>query len=232
MQLLQKDQVLDAEEQLRNAMKVDPTNPFTLNNLGLLREKEGDLQGALGNYEAAFSRNSKEPAIVTPDRALRGHPITEVSRRNAERLKRRLPEQDRVDNKTARLNFLGVAAINRNDLVTAREYFKQAVALNFEDGFALNNMGYLSEMDGDRETADLFYQKARTADRSGTHVTAATRRDVLGLKLEQVAQASDKKVNATIDAEREAKRHRRGPIQLKRRDNTPVIEPEPAPSAK
>jgi len=228
MQLLQKDQVLDAEEQLQNALKVDPNNPFTLNNLGLLREKEGDLQGALTSYQAAFSRNSKEPAIVTPDRALRGHPITEVSERNAQRIRRRLPDQDKLENKTARLSFLGVSAINRNDFGSARRYFKQAAELDSEDSFALNNMGYLSEIDGDHETADLYYQKARTGERSGAHVTAATRRDVLGMKLEHLAQDSDKKVNAVIDAERYARRRQQGPIQLKRRDNTPVIESEPA----
>jgi hypothetical protein len=92
-------------------------------------------------------------------------------------------------------------------------------------------MGYLSEIDGDHETADVYYQKARTAERSGEHVTVATRRDVVGMKLEHLAQDSDKKVNAVIDAEREAKRHRQGPIQLKRRDNTPVREPGPGTSA-
>jgi Flp pilus assembly protein TadD len=228
MQLLQKNQVLDAEQQLQNALRVDPNNPFTLNNLGLVREKEGDLQGALDSYRAASSRNSNAPATVTQDGALRGHPITEVAEQNAQRVQHRLPEQDRVENKTARLNFLGVSAINRNDLGSARRYFEQAVGLDAQDGFALNNMGYLSEMDGDQETADLYYQRAQTAERSAAHVTAATRRDALGMKLQQLAQDNDAKVNASIDAEREAKRSHPVPIQLKRRDNTPVIEPKPA----
>jgi hypothetical protein len=47
------------------------------------------------------------------------------------------------------------------------------------------------------------------------------------MKLEHLAQDSDKKVNAVIDAEKYARRRQQGPIQLKRRDNTPVIEPEP-----
>jgi hypothetical protein len=51
------------------------------------------------------------------------------------------------------------------------------------------------------------------------------------MKLEHLAQDSDKKVNAVIDSEREAKRRRQGPIQLKRRDNTPVREPGPGTSA-
>jgi len=125
MQLLQKNQVLDAEEQLKNSLKMDPNNPFTLNNLGLVKEKEGDLQGALTTYQASSGRNSKDPAIVTQDRALQGHPIAEVSERNAERIKRRLPEQNSVENRTARLNFLGVSAINRNDRAGARRYFEQ-----------------------------------------------------------------------------------------------------------
>jgi hypothetical protein len=62
-------------------------------------------------------------------------------------------------------------------------------------------------------------------------VTAATRHDVLGMKLGQLAEDSDKKVNRVIDAERETKRRHRGPIQLKRRDNTPVVPPEPVVSA-
>ncbi len=123
------------------------------------------------------------------------------------------------------MNFLGVFAINRNDRAGARKYFEQAVALDPNDAFALNNMGYLSEMDGDRETADLYYQRAVTAERSAARVTAATRREVLGMKLEQLAQENDRKVNALIDAEREAKRRHPVPIQLKRRDNTPVVEP-------
>ena len=228
MQLLQKDQVLDAEEQLQKALKVDPNNPFTLNNLGLLQEKKGDLEGAFNSYQAASRRNSQEPAIITPDRALRGHAITEVSERNAQRIQRRLPEQDKVENKTARLNFLGVSAINRNDFANARHYFEQAAGLDAKDGFALNNMGYVSEMDGDQETADMYYQKAQTAERSGAHVTAATRLNVLGLKLNQLAQDNDKKVNAVIDTKRKEKRRHPGPIQLIRRDNTPVIEPQPA----
>ncbi len=228
MQLLQKNQVVDAEEQLKTSLKVDPNNPFTLNNLGLVKEKEGDLPGALSSYQASSSRNSKDPAIVTLDRALQGHPISEVSERNAERIKRRLAGQDSVQNKTARLNFLGVSAINRNDLAGARRYFEQAVQLDPNDGFALNNMGYLSEIDGDRETADMYYQKAQTAERTAARVTAATRRDVLGMRLEQLVQDNDRKVNAAIDAQREAKRRHPVPIQLKRRDNTPVIESKPA----
>ena len=225
---LQKNRVSDAENQLKNALKMDPNNPFTLNNMGLLREEEGDLQGALNSYRASSDRNSADPAIVMHDRALLGHPITEVSKRNAERIQRRLPEQSTLENRTARFNFLGVSAINRNDVTGARRYFEQAIALDPNNGFALNNMGYLSEMDGDPETADMYYQRAQTAERAAARVTVSTRRDVLGMRLDQLSQDNDNKVNSLIDAQREARRRHRVPIQLKRRDNTPVIEAIPA----
>ena len=37
-------------------------------------------------------------------------------------------------------------------------------------------MGYLAEMDGDRETADYYYDKAREADQSSMKVAYATAR--------------------------------------------------------
>ncbi len=44
--LLQKDQAPEADLVLQKALKLDPTNPFTLNNLGYAREKEGELEQA------------------------------------------------------------------------------------------------------------------------------------------------------------------------------------------
>jgi Flp pilus assembly protein TadD len=227
MHSLQKNQVVDAEEYLKSALKTDPNNPFTLNNMGLVREAEGDFQGALSSYRASWSRNSQDPAIVTQNRRLQGRPISEVSERNAQRIQRRLPEETTLENRTARFNFLGVRAINRNDVTGARSYFEKAIALDPNDGFALNNAGYLSEMNGDLETAQMYYQRAQTAEHSAVRVTAATRRDVLGARLEQLAQENDNKVNALIESQKEARRRHPVPIQLKHRDNTPVIEPSP-----
>lgn len=228
MQLLQQDRVLEADDELQQALQADPNNPFTLNNMGLIKEKEGDLQGALASYRAAIRLRSQEPVIVTTDREARGLPITEVSERNARRVERRLPEQDALENKLARLNFLGVYAINHNNLEAAHRYFQQAVELSPGNAFALNNMGYLSEMDGDREAADSYYRNARTADGAVARVTAATRRDAIGMKLGSLARDNDDKVNAALAVDLRAKRQHPRPIQLKRRDNTLVVEPAPA----
>ena len=82
-------------------------------------------------------------------------------------------EQDTTA-QVARLNTRGVAAINRNDYKLARQYFEKAYKLDPKNAFALNNMGYLAEIDGDRETADYYYGKAREADQSSMKVAYAT----------------------------------------------------------
>jgi tetratricopeptide (TPR) repeat protein len=47
----------------------------------------------------------------------------------------------------------GVAAINRNNRQEARQYFQQAYALDQNNAFSLNNLGYVAELEGDSETA-------------------------------------------------------------------------------
>jgi Flp pilus assembly protein TadD len=229
MRLLQQDRIPEAEDELGQILKADPKNPFALNNMGLLKEKEGDLQGAYLSYQAAAAQHSQEQVVVTTDRDSRGRPITEVAERNAQRVKKRLPEQDNVENKVARLNFLGVYSVRHNNMDAAHRYFQQAAQLDPNDAFSLNNMGYLSELDGDREGAETYYREARTGEGANGRVTAATRHDVIGMRLGQLAQENDTKANAALEAELNAKRLHPVPIRLKRRDNQPI--PEPAPQA-
>ena len=230
MRMLQQDRVFEAEDELQTAFTIDPGNPFTLNNLGLVKEKEGDLRGALEQYQAAARTNSDSRVIVTDDRDARGRLLTEVAQQNAKRIERRLPEEQAPENQSARVTFLGVAAINHNNPQIARQHFQEALKLDPGNAFALNNMGFLSEMEGDQETADSFYGRAQSAQRASQKVTAATRQDVIGMRLGEVARLNDTEVGAAITAEQQEKRRRGGPIQLKRRDNTPVVEPAQPPA--
>jgi hypothetical protein len=168
--------------------------------------------------------------IVTTDNDARGRLVTEIADRNAKRIERRLPDSETSESQSARLTFFGVAAINHNHPQTARQNFAEALKLDPNNAFALNNMGYLSEMEGDQETADSYYGRAQVALRAGQKVTAATRQDVLGMRLGEVARLNDTAVDAAITAEQQEKRRHGGPIQLKHRDNTPVIEPAQPPA--
>lgn len=224
--LLQKDRAPEADVLLTRALQMDPRNPFTLNNLGFAKEKQGELENALSYYTKAANTDSEEPVVVTVHSSWRGKPIREVAQRNADKVRDRLSRPDNVEDRVARLNLQGVSAINRNDRRKAREYFKQAYELKQDDAFTLNNMGYLAEMDGDRETADYFYEKAQQAERASEKVGMATRKEAEGRPLLQVAATSNESVDARMRRDLELKRRQGGPVVLRKRTGEAVVEPE------
>jgi Flp pilus assembly protein TadD len=224
--LLRKGRAPEADLLLQQALAISPQNPFTLNNLGFTKEKEGELETALGYYSASANTRSNEPVVVTINRDWRGKPISQVAAENAGKVRKLMVKEQTTAGKVARLNLEGVSAMNRNDRLAARKYFDEAFKLDPTDAFTLNNMGFLAEMDGDRETADFYYEKAAEAKRHKETVTVATRPEAEGKNVESVAQTSDKKVEAGIQTDLEAKRRQGGDVVLKRRDNTPVTVPD------
>jgi Flp pilus assembly protein TadD len=227
--LLQKDQAPQADVALQRALKLDPTNPFTLNNLGYAREKEGELEDAYKFYTQAADQHSDTPIVVTMKPAWRGKGISTIAASNARKVQNVMEHEQSINAKVARLDTRGVAAINRNDYKLARTYFEQAYKLDPQNAFALNNMGYLAEMDGDRETADFYYDKARAADQSSMKVAYASRKDVEGMKLSSVAGDSDDAVNKAVEEAAALRREEGGPVVLRYRDNQPVMEPATPP---
>jgi Flp pilus assembly protein TadD len=227
--LLEKDQAPQADLALQRALKLDPTNPFTLNNLGFAREKEGELEDAYKFYTQAADQNSDTPIVVTMRPSWRGKGISMIAASNAKKVQNLMTHEQSVNAKVARLDTRGVAAINRNDYKLARTYFEQAYKLDPQNAFALNNMGYLAELDGDRETADFYYDKARAADQSSMKVAYASRKDVEGMKLSSVAGDSDDAVNQATEEAAALRREEGGPVVLRYRDNQPVMEPATPP---
>jgi Flp pilus assembly protein TadD len=131
--------------------------------------------------------------------------------------------------RAALLAVRGVSATNRNDWPAARQDFLQSYSLDPTSAFSLNNVGYLSERDGDLETAQFFYAKARKSEDANDRVGLATRRSAEGKHLSSVAGDSDQTVGDRIVVENQARHKRSGPIELKHRDNTPVAEPPEEP---
>ena len=230
MSLLSQGRTQEAAVVLQRTLAIDPRNAFTLNNLGFTMEAEGELESAFRYYNQAADVHSSDPIIVSLDPHWRGKPISEVAANNAKAIRQRIETEQTTQDKVARLNLQGVSALNRNDSQTARGYFEQAYKLDPKNAFTLNNMGYVAEMDGDHETADQFYAAAREARDASARVTLANRHEMQGLPLGQVARSNDEGAQANLEATREARRREGGPIQLKRRDNSPVTEPESAPS--
>jgi len=224
--LLSQGHFSEAEALLQQALQKDPKNGFTLNNLGVAKEAEGDLDSALKYYRQAAAAGSSQEVIVTFSSEWRDKPVDQVAAENARLAAQRI-RTETAQERAARLNSRGVAAINRNDWPDANQDFRAAYALDPSSAFSLNNLGYVAEAAGDPETAQFFYEKARLAPNAGAPVGLATRRSAEGVALSQVCGDNDQKVTAVLAQEREARQRGPGSVELKHRDNTPVVEPSP-----
>jgi Flp pilus assembly protein TadD len=229
IRLLSESRAPEADLLLLKALAIDPRNTFTLNNLGVAEESRGDYDQALTYYMAAADSHSAEPVIVTLNLAWRGKPVSKMAADSAKKLRERMQKAATVQAQAALLAVRGVSATNRNDWLAARRDFLQSYSLDPNSAFSLNNVGFVSEMDGDLETAQFFYAKARMAEDAKARVGLATRRSAEGKHLSAVATDSDQKVDGKIVQESQARRRHSGPVELKHRDDTPVVEPMVSP---
>ncbi|MGA9207771.1 MAG: tetratricopeptide repeat protein [Terriglobales bacterium] len=224
VRLLSDGRAPEADHLLQRTLALDPRNGFTLNNLGVAKESEGDFEAALKYYTSAADSASAEGVVVTRNSVWRGKPVRALASENAKRLNARMQDLSNAHAKAAELNLQGVSAINRNDLQDAIQKFSQAYRLDPNNAFSLNNQGYLAEIDGDLETAQEFYRKAQRATEANARVALASRPKAEGMALTAVADQSEGHVADAIETANAASRRRTGPIQLKRRDNTPVLD--------
>jgi len=224
--LLNRDRAPEADVVLQAALKIDPKNPFTLNNMGFAKEKEVEIESAIKFYYSSAATGSRDPIVIAFNKSWRGKPISEVAAQNAEKSRKELSKAQDMQARVARLNLRGVSAMNRNDRKTARQNFEQAYKLDPNNSFAINNMGYLAELDGDTETAQSFYEQAQRAERARQKVMVSTRPEVEGQTVGHVAEQSTTLVESSFAARAEARRRSGAPPALKTRDNRIVVEPK------
>jgi Flp pilus assembly protein TadD len=230
--LLSENRTSEAESLLQRAVSMDPHNAFTLNNLGVAKESVGDYEGALTYFDQAAQLRSSEVVVVTLDRAWRGKSVSQMAAESARKLESRLKNTDNPEAQAALLTVRGVSATNRNDWQAARRDFLKAYSLNPNSAFSLNNLGYVSERDGDMETANFFYMKAQQADDAKARIGLASSSLAEGQYLDAVAADSQQKVGGELDRYRQTRHAEPGNVELERRDGTPVDKtPAPSPTA-
>lgn len=237
IRLLAQNRGFEAVALLRQILPLDPRNAFTLNNLGVASEAIGDIDTALRYYRAAAASNSSEPAAVTLDQTWRGKSISEMAAASANRLESRVRNAGPVEAQAVMFTIRGVFAVNQNDWASAREDFLRAYSLDPSSAFTLNNRGYVAEKDGDLETAQFYYEKARKADNAGARVGFATQLSAEGKSLGVVATGSNEKVDNALEVYSQQRRRETGPVELTPRGDstTPsrpneLQKPAPAPS--
>ncbi|HTV66393.1 MAG TPA: hypothetical protein VMD98_12360, partial [Bryocella sp.] len=105
---LQKHEYKKAKATFYKAYLIDPNDPFTLNNLGYAREKEGELEQAYKFYSEAAAQHSDTPIVVSMRQSWRGKPISEVAASNADKVRNLLEHEQSTADRVARLNTRGV----------------------------------------------------------------------------------------------------------------------------
>ncbi len=232
VRLLRDGRAPEADLLLQDVLKKDPTNVYTLNNMGVAKELEGEAQDALRYFDQASSAASNATAVVTTNNMWRGRQVSEMAQQNAKNLRQHLAREQDLREQIAELNLRGVSAVNRNDLRTADEDFRSAYKLDPANAFTLNNIGYVAELEGDRETAEFFYAQARQAGGATATVGVATRPTAQGRKLFAVAEDNNARVETKVSQERDLlRREERGPVALHRRDNSVVEDSVATPGS-
>src|SRR5579871_3429796 len=139
----------------------------------------------------------------------------------ANRVRRLIDTSQPAETRALMLTLQGVNAANQNDWPTAREDFLRAYSLDHTSAFTLNNRGYVAEHDGDLETAQFFYGKARKSDDANAQVGIATAMSAKGQPLGAVAANSNQKVETALEIYSRERRGKQGPIELTPRGSNP-----------
>jgi tetratricopeptide (TPR) repeat protein len=214
MQLLAQNHPFEAVTRFKDALKLDPYNPFTMNNLAVADESLGDFDEALRYYQEVADLHSSERVTVTADRNWRGRSVSAMAAASAKRLKNRMQAMPPEELEAARYSVRGVYEANANQQEAARQDFLRAYEADPRSAFSLNNRGYVAEEDGDLETAQFFYEKAWRATDATARVGLATNRYANGRPVITVATDSDGKVGEALDVYHYERRRENGPVEL------------------
>ncbi|HEY6445307.1 MAG TPA: tetratricopeptide repeat protein [Acidobacteriaceae bacterium] len=214
LELLSQDRGFQAEDVLEQALKLDPNNVFTLNNLGVANEAVGDYQDALRYYDAAAGSRSTDPVVVTLRTKWRGKPVSEMAAQSAQALRKKMRNIDMSRERAAMLELRGVSEANENNWDAAKKDFLDAYRIDPYSAFTLNNLGYVAEKDGDLETAQFFYARARRAGDADARVGLATQSLAQGQRLNTVASDSARNVDGELQSYTQERREEQGPVEL------------------
>ena len=215
---MRQGRIFEAKSVLQTALPRHSQDPFLLNNLGFAMESVGDLEGALHYYSAAASLHSNKTIVVTPRDKWRGKPISQIAEANARTISEQIARGEGTEAATARLNLRGVAALNDNHPSEARQLFLQAYQQDPSNSFTLNNLGYITELQGDVESAQEYYEAARSGTDANGRVTYSTRPDAEGQKMFRLANNNQSEVQTTLQTMQTARRQGQQPIELIHRD--------------
>lgn len=182
VEAVKKHQYRKAEALFQKAYLYDPTDPFTLNNLGYVSELEGKLDRAETFYKLSGEQGSNADIDLSSLKELKGEPMMDA-----------LNGMKSTPMRVNGLNVEAVELLSRGEGGAAIARLQQALSLAPHDPFTLNNLGVAHESMGDYESA-LKYYDAAAASQSQAPVILTPNGDFEGKPVSEVAAQSARKL--------------------------------------
>ena len=156
----------------------DPSDPFTLNNLGYISELEGQLDRADKFYKLAAEQGCTANIDLSSVKRLQGQPMQAA-----------FSDLQDLPMRVNRLNLDAVNLLSEGRNFEAIGVLQQALALDPRDPFTLNNLGAADEAIGDLGGAMKYYTAAAYS-RSHDPVAVTHDRSWRGKSVSEMAEAN------------------------------------------
>jgi Flp pilus assembly protein TadD len=161
VEAVQKNDYGKAERLFYKAYLYDPSDPFTLNNLGYVSELEGQLDRASSFYKMASEQGCDANIDMSNVRDLKGKPMTYA-----------FADLREVPMQVNRMNVDAMRLLSQGRSFEATGLLQHALSLEPRNAFTLNNLGAADETIGDYADALKYYnQAASSGDAAAVVVT-------------------------------------------------------------
>ncbi len=146
---VRKHQYEKAEAIFYKAYLYDAADPFTLNNLGYISELQGKLDRAQKFYALASEQGCDARIDLSNAKHLEGKPMMYA-----------LNSLKDVPMRMNRMNVEAIELLSQDRNFEADALLRQALALDPQNAFTLNNLGVAEEATGDFGSALKYYDAA------------------------------------------------------------------------
>jgi Flp pilus assembly protein TadD len=178
VEAVKKHDFRGAEALFYRAYLYDPSDPFTLNNLGYISEVDGNLDRAQKFYGLASEQGSNASIDISSAKSLQGKPMMDA-------LVNLHDAQMRVNQE----NLEATRLLSEDHPLEALAVLKQNLPLEPRDPFTLNNLGVASEAAGDFDGAVRYYLAAASLH-SSEPAAVTLDRSWQGRSVSEIAAAS------------------------------------------
>lgn len=178
VEAVKKNDYGKAERLFYKAYLYDPSDPFTLNNLGYVAELQGQLDQASNFYKMASEQGCSANIDMSNVSNLKGKPMTFA-----------FEDLREVPMQVNRMNVDAMRLLSQGRAFEANGLLRHALSLEPQNPFTLNNLGAADETVGDYTDALNYYNQAATSS-SADAVVVTENRNWSGKPVTKMAAAN------------------------------------------